>query len=177
MKTFLQFLEQFTPDQIKIANATSRSRGAIGSNAVVPKHVRKIAKKEHKILDFGAGKEAAHTKSLNDEGYHVTAHEFGDNQIKGIHDPKALNKKYDVAYASNVLNVQSSPKMLGQTLDQIHGALHPHGSFIANLPASPRKYAELTGDSVKSELEKRFHSVERIGGTKKIPVFHAKHPK
>lgn len=177
MKSFRQFVEEFTPEQIKIANATSRTSGAVGGNAVVPKHVRQIAKKDHKILDFGAGKHAAHAKALNDEGYNVTAHEFGGNQAEGIHDPKALSKKYDVAYASNVLNVQSSPEMLGRTLDQIHGALHPHGSFIANLPSSPRKYEGLTGDHVKSELEKRFHSVERIGGTKSIPVFHAKHPK
>lgn len=169
--------EEFTPEQMKIANATSRTMGAIGANAVVPRHVRQIAKKEDKILDFGAGKHAAHAQSLKGEGYNVTAHEFGDNQVKGLHDPQALSRKYDLAYASNVLNVQSSPEMLGKTLDQIKGSLHPHGSFIANLPASPRKYDELTGDHLKGELEKRFHEVERIGGTKSIPVFHARRPK
>lgn len=177
MRTFRQFLEEFTPEQIKIANATSRTSGAIGANAVVPKHVQLLAKKSHKILDFGAGKHAVHAKALKEKGFNVTAHEFGENQTKGVHDSKALSKKYDLAYASNVLNVQSSPEMLAHTLDQIHKTLHPHGSFVANLPASPRKYKELTGEHVKSELEKRFNSVKLIGGTNNIPVFHAKNPK
>jgi hypothetical protein len=162
---------------MKIANSTSRGKGAIGSKAVVPKHVEQLATKNHKILDFGAGKAAAHTQSLRDKGYDVTAHEFGDNQIKGIHDPKALDKKYDMAYASNVLNVQSSPEMLGRTLDQIKGSLLPHGEFVGNLPASPRKYKELTGDHLHKHLSDRFHEVNRIGGSKSVPVFHAKYPK
>lgn len=78
-----------------------------------------------------------------------------------------------MVYASNVLNVQSSPEMLGKTLDQIKGTLHKDGHFVGNLPESPRKFEGLNADLLKAELEKRFDTVKHVGGTKKAPIYHA----
>ena len=136
----VSFGETFLPDELEIANRTSRSMGAVGAKALVPRVVRDWIQPTDRVLDFGAGKDAAHAVRLKGEGFNVTAHEFGKNQQAGLHDPNALQAgPYDVAYASNVLNVQSSVKMLTRTLLQIRRALKPGGIFIANFPKQPRK--------------------------------------
>jgi predicted RNA binding protein YcfA (HicA-like mRNA interferase family) len=169
--------EDFDAKEVEVANKTSRSAGAVSGKALVPRHIEQHGNKEHEHLDFGAGKDAVHAKHLREKGFKVTAHEFGSNQKEGVHDPKALHKKYDHVYASNVLNVQSSHHMLKKTLDQIHKATKPGGHFTGNLPESPRKFHELNHDLVHHELKKRFHDVKVVGGTKKAPVYHATGPK
>lgn len=160
-----------SPQAIKIANATSRAAGAVGARAVVPRMVEESVDKGASILDYGAGKAAAHAQALKGKGYNVTAHDFGDNVIEGLHDPKALSRSYDHVYASNVLNTQSSPEMLGATLDEIAGAVRPGGSATVNLPASPRKFEGLNAELLESELKKRFKEVKRVGGSKSAPVY------
>ncbi len=81
----LSYNEEFSPEEIEIANKTSRAAGAVSANAVVPRYVRENVPKSHKILDFGAGKDAVHTQNLRGEGFNVTAHEFGSNQKPGLH--------------------------------------------------------------------------------------------
>jgi len=172
MKSFLQFCEQYTPEQMAVANATSRARGAIGAKAITPRYVQTVAQPHHEILDFGAGRDAIHAQTLKKIGLNVTAHEFGSN-ISGVHDPEALNRQYDIVYASNVLNTQSSPEMLKTTLDNIHRTIKRGGSFIGNLPASPRKFPELNAKLLETELRKRFSNVRKVGGTKAAPLYHA----
>lgn len=170
-------IEDFDKDFVKIANLTSRSKGAVGSRALVPQYVEKIAGPKDQILDYGAGKHAAHTTYLRDKGFNVTAHDFGANVDPELHDPTALKKKYSIVFASNVLNVQSSISMLAMTLDQIKSVLTSNGQFIGNLPMTPRKSTDLNADVLQQELAKRFNVVTRIGGTKQAPVYLAKNPK
>lgn len=183
MKTFKQILEEFSPDDMKVANKTARSAGAVGGKAITPRHVDEvesnIGDRNRTILDFGSGPEAKHTQHLLTKGHNVTAHEFGDNQREGVHDPKALSRKYDHVFASNVLNTQSNKEMMGKTLDQIHGAVKPGGMFTGNFPQSPRKASDIDHLHVENELKKRFHNVERVKdkGTKQAPLFHATHPR
>lgn len=137
----------FTEKEIKEANKTSRSNGASAINsdgtirAIVPNFIYKNIEeyRDKTILDFGAGKEAIHTKWLRDNGLNVTAYDFGENCINEIHDKNALDKRYDVIFASNVLNVQSSDTMMNATLYQIYKTLKKGGKFIFNYPSSPRK--------------------------------------
>lgn len=170
----------FTDEEIRTANATSRANGASAKNkdgsirAIVPKYVSEHISKEESILDFGAGKNAVHTQWLRKNGFNVTAYDFGDNLIDGLHDKKALNKKYAVIMASNVLNVQSSLCMLHETLNQIYSSLEPGGELICNYPASPRKMMIST-----KELADIIHSVfgtyvEKIGGTSSAPLWKVK---
>lgn len=170
-------IEDFDPEFVKIANLTSRAKGAVGANALVPRFVQKLANQQDKILDFGAGKHASHAVMLNNKGYDVTAYDFGSNVDPSVHDPDALSNKYNMVYASNVLNVQSSPQMLAMTLDQIKNVLLPGGKFIGNLPLTPRKSQEINAESLLNELLARFDSVSRIGGTKQAPVYLATNPK
>lgn len=167
----------FNEMEIKIANATSRSGGASAINkdgsirAIVPKYVAEHINKEDSILDFGAGKGAVHTKWLRKEGFNVTAYDFGENCIEGLHDKNALQKQYKVIMASNVLNVNSSLSMLFETLRQIDSSLEPGGEFICNYPASPRKM-ELAANDLKEILQSIFKGkIERVGGTTSAPLW------
>lgn len=167
----------FNEMEIKIANATSRSCGASAINkdgsirAIVPKYVAENIKKCESILDFGAGKGATHTKWLRKEGFNVTAYDFGENCIEGLHDKNALQKQYKVIMASNVLNVNSSLDMLFETLKQINNSLEPGGKFICNYPASPRKMV-LTANDLKEILQSIFKGrIERVGGTSSAPLW------
>ena len=161
-----------TPAAIRIANDTSRgATGAVGKNALVPRIVEQTVPREATILDYGAGKAAAHTQRLKERGFNVTAHDFGDNVKPGLHDPAALSRQYDHVYASNVLNTQSSKEMLQSTLDEIADAVKPGGSATVNLPAKPRKFEGLNASLLEEELRARFRDVERIGGTKQIPIY------
>ena len=137
--------EIFLPNEVADANRTSRSNGAVGPKALVPRIVREWIGVTDRVLDFGAGKKAIHAVQLRREGYNITAHEFGANCCPGIHDPYAIRQYfYDLVYASNVLNVQSSIRMLRQTLSQMYFTLKPGGIIIANFPKHPRKIVGLT---------------------------------
>lgn len=167
----------FNEIEIKIANATSRSNGASAINkdgsirAIVPRYVAEHINKEDSVLDFGAGKAAVHTKWLREEGFNVTAYDFGDNCIEGLHDKNALQKQYKVIMASNVLNVSSSLGMLLETLNQINGSLEPGGEFICNYPASPRKMC-LTANDLREILQSIFKGrIEKVGGTPSAPLW------
>jgi hypothetical protein len=141
-------------EYIKKANKSCRNNGAI--NPVLPAFIEKHFPKNISILDFGAGTNALQAKHLISKGFSVTAHDFGAN-VTEVHDPQALNKKYDLVYASNVLNVQSTRQMLHQTLKQIHSVTK--GDFICNYPSSPR-YLGLSISDMEKELSLFFH-VER----------------
>lgn len=167
----------FTEMEIKIANATSRSNGASAKNkdgsirAIVPKYVAEHISKEDSILDFGAGKNATHTKWLREQGFNVVAYDFGDNLIEGLHNKNALSKQYGVIMASNVLNVQSSSDMLFETLNQIYNSLEPGGEFICNYPASPRKLV-MTANDLREIIQYIFKGrIERVGGTSSTPLW------
>ena len=172
----------FNEMEIKIANATSRSNGASARNkdgsirAIVPKYVSEYINKEGKILDFGAGKGAVHTQWLREEGFDVTAYDFGENCIEGLHDKDALNKQYKVIMASNVLNVSSSLNMLLETLKQIYNSLEPGGEFICNYPASPRKLL-LSANDLREIIQSIFRGgIERVGGTSSAPLWKVEKP-
>lgn len=165
----------FTEQEMQIANATSRSRGAVGTNAIVPRHVRgylqdHCQKEKTMILDFGAGKEAIHAQALLREGWMVTAYEFGKNVDPRYHNELALMQEYDIVYASNVLNVQVSFAMARKTIDLIHSVLKEDGIFFANYPTSPRKGGITTGDMVQL-LSEKFSRIVRIDGSRHAPLW------
>lgn len=150
-------------------NSTCRSSGAVGRMALVPRVVPEYARKSDKILDFGAGKEAIQTLNLRAKGYNVTAYEIGSNFNPIFHDSDALNRKYDVVYASNVLNVQPSRGYLDMVLNSITKVLKKEGVFIANYPADPRKCKGLGVAELNAILEKHFQMVQRVKQTSDMP--------
>lgn len=174
-RDLIEQLLEYSDEEIKIANATSRSAGSVSAKALVPRYVEANVDKKASILDFGAGKDAVHAKRLKDNGFeNIVAYDFGANSKDGLHDPKALSRKYDCVYASNVLNVQSSPQMMQTTLDSIANAVKPGGIFVGNFPESPRKSDKITPEIVYELLTDRFKSVDIVGGGKRAPVYLAK---
>ena len=172
--------ELISPDEIEKANRSSRSSGAVGPNAVTPRMVLQYIKdsgnRDVKILDFGSGKDAKHTYALRDLGLDVTAHDFHSNIRDEHHDPNALNRQYDIIFASNVLNVQGSEMMLRRTIQDVMTALKDDGVFIANFPGSPRYYFESAKDA-KQILEDYFDIVVihgSDGGKTSSPVWAMK---
>lgn len=172
----------FIMEEIKIANATSRSNGASAKNkdgsirAIVPRYVVEHINKEDSILDFGAGKGAVHTQWLRDKGFNVTAYDFGDNVIEGLHDKDALNKQYKAIMCSNVLNVQSSLGMLMETLNQLYNSLEKGGILVCNYPASPRKMS-LAARDMATIIQSVFNgNIDRVGGSSSAPLWVVSKP-
>mgnify|MGYP000153637467 FL=1 len=150
-------------DYVKTVNATYRATGSIGPKAVVPKLVPGVAKKSDRILDFGAGTKAIHTMALRQQGYNVTAYDIGANIDPAIHDTNALAKRWDVVYASNVLNVQPSRSDLAGLIGLFADIVKKGGTLIANYPPSPRK-SGLAVAEVDALLRMKFATVARVPG-------------
>lgn len=165
-----------TAQEIKIAKATSRSAGASAINkngtirAVVPLFIEKNIDKSKTILDFGAGRGCTSTKYLLSKGFDVAAYDLWCGNGDELLDKYALDRQYDVVFASNVLNVQSSLSMLNETLKQIYDTVKYGGEFICNYPQSPRKML-LTSEEIERIIIKVFGSVERVGGTRSAPIW------
>lgn len=168
--------------EIKIAKATSRSAGASAINkdgtirAVVPLFIERNIDNSKAILDFGAGRGATSTKYLLNKGFDVTAYDLWCGDGDELLDNCALNKQYDVVFASNVLNVQSSIMMFLETLEQIYKAVKDDGEFVCNYPNSPRKMV-FGASVVGAMIEKKFGNIEMVGGTKSAPIWKAKKAK
>jgi hypothetical protein len=164
-----------TPEEIIIANRTSRNGAAIGTKALTPRVVRQylednnIDKETTTILDFGAGKAAAHAQAFVADGWGCLAYEFGDNIDPRVHCELALLNKYDIVYASNVLNVQSSLHMFEETIEQIKSVMKPDSVFFANYPLQPRKMSAAEWQ-MREMLAQHFTSVIWVGGKKNAPV-------
>lgn len=164
-----------TAEQITAANKTSRNSPAIGQKALTPKVARSfmvsnLKKDDSLILDFGAGKSAAHAQQFVSEGWQVLAHEFGDNINPRVHCELAMTNKYDLVYASNVLNVQGNEAMLRETLAHIKHVMKDGAVFIANYPLNPRK-SDLTTQEVRAILAEEFNFVTWTDGKKAAPVW------
>lgn len=161
-----------TAQEIKIAKATSRSAGASvikdgKIRAVVPLWVESNVDKSKTILDFGAGKGATSTKYLLSKGFDVVAYDLWVGNGDVLLDKFALNRRYDIVFASNV---QSSKEMLLETLNQIKSVLKDDGEFICNFPISPRKM-EMNGHEMEEVLTSIFPNVSIVGGTKSAPIW------
>jgi hypothetical protein len=173
------------------AMRSGQPRGFVGGEHPLVLRVAKMfAMPHHDILDYGSGKLAQQAQILRQAGHKVTAHDHWgtDPQVAalGLHDPNALQRRYHMVLASNVLNVQGSRRDLAKTLNEIAGAVHPtEGMAIVNFANTPR-YDAFKGQSMEQAnkgmevaLKRRFHSVERHPITTGLntPVWICKTPK
>lgn len=164
----------FTTEEIKIANATYRSKGSSvfdkdgNIRSVVVRYVAANVKNDAKILDFGCGPEFVQGKYLQGLGFDVSGWDFGENKPECCVDE--LEPIYDVVYASNVLNTISSMSMLTETLDQVYGCLKDGGMFITNYPSSPRKM-EIGTAKLKSIICDKIGVCEITVGSSSAPLF------
>lgn len=160
-----------TEEEIRIANKTARSTGAVGNNALLPRIIKsKYPNTEMKILDFGSGPRCVQTFNLKEQGYNVDPYEMGNNYNSEIHIARKpeMMSSYDIVMVSNVINTLSSLSAIRETLHQINWFLHPKGVALINLPVSPRKLKGLTKEKLTDLLIGEFISVavENHSGTR-----------
>lgn len=142
MDSFYIWMEAFSKKQIEKANKTYHKYGF--KSSIPAKYIIKMALKSllkdpnSLVLDYGAGKDPKMAKMLKNKGFSVVAHDIGDNQTHD-HHKKALNNKYDMVIAHNVLNIQDDKSMLNKSLEEIKDALKHGGLLIASFPDCPKE--------------------------------------
>lgn len=145
-------------DETERAIRSARSTGAVGKNAIVPRIIPHLAKKTKTILDFGCGKDMIHVKALREKGYSVEGFDFS---IPNSYIDYVRDKKYDVVYLSNVLNVQPSEQMLSELITTITLCLKPKSIVVANYPYKPRYLGWDTNEMLEWLIGK-FKMVARL---------------
>ena len=137
-------IQEVMPDfeDVKTANKTSRSKGAVGSDPIVYRVFDSLHKGDSsvgQVCDFGAGKDAAHAIRLRNKGYSVDPIEFGDNHNPDRHRSLPYQETYSHILLSNVLNVQPTKEILRYTLEVVDCIAKAGCILYANYPTSPRK--------------------------------------
>ena len=145
--------------EITKANRSVRSSGAVGKNAVIPKLVGQMFPKSFKMLDYGSGPARIHQVSLELAGFDVDAFDFGKNWREGM-QYEVFPNRYDLIYASNVMNTWSTREMVSKSLTEIYMGLKPCGTFLANYPKSPRYLKDLANETLGMILQSVFAEVQ-----------------
>lgn len=161
----------YNAEAVRLANSTARSAGAVGAKAITPQYVASTITAGDSVLNFGAGKpdkttgKYLHSEIIRSSGGKVDEYDFGSNATG------SLDKKYNTVFASNVLNVQSSPQMLETTLSQIWDRVNESGRAVFNYPSSPR-YLQMSPKEVAGTIEKVTGITPvRVGGTSSTPLW------
>jgi hypothetical protein len=132
----------YTEEHLARMNRSGQRAGAVGSRpTLVTQALQSMERegtvwKDAKVLDFGAGKRAAQTAILRNEGWtDVTPYDIGSNGTgKELPDFPI----YDVVLMSNVLNVQPTIGHQRHVLYQVWRNTRHRGIMICNLPREPR---------------------------------------
>ena len=119
-----------------------------------------------RILDFGAGPEAPHTRLLRDHGYGRTyPWELPENRREGLHLRSLVNISvpFDAVLLSRVLNVQESRAHQAAVLQACVGLMALDGVLVASYP-EPRRAGLLTRENLEGYLrESMLNSVRSVG--------------
>lgn len=157
---------EFSNEEIAQVTKTARATGCIGEKAIIPRIVPDFCTTGlERILDFGCGKHQIHVKQLLDEGLFVIGYDFSIPESYWT-----LEDKWEIIYASNVLNVQTDISMLRRTLRQISDILIPGGTFLCNYP-QPR-HLPIDPYGLQGELEMFFFGVEKLKQHKGHYIWH-----
>ena len=159
-------VEGMTPEYIKSVNKTYSvmcSRKSKLPKIIVDRIGIGVATNDE-ILDFGAGKHALGTEYLREHGFaSVTPYDIGKNVVHGLHDSKALDRRYDIVMMSSVLNVQPKCTDVIDLLMTAQSLLRMGGLFFCNYP-KPRKN-NLDIKVLESALRLGFDTVENVDNT------------
>lgn len=150
----------FDTSYIEAVNKTARTRGAVGSNAILPKLVLADTDPDDVILDYGAGPEIIQTRFLRRNNRICFAWDIGKNRTK--HHLKYLTPNtYTIVMASNVLNVQPDGIAIYRVLTEIRGVLTIGGFAYFNYPKAPRK-STLNKTDISYMLWQAFGNVKKF---------------
>ena len=152
------YVAKYEKSERAIAEKTARRSGAVGGKSVLPDIVKSLATTLDSILDYGAGY-GQNTIKLRKAGLSVFCYDFNPERLPKEYTTELKLRRYDIVFASNVLNVQSSILMLDKTLQEINSELKPTGLFIANLPSSPNKIKDYGHDMILNRIIRVFNVV------------------
>ena len=153
-------IKDLSPEIIK-ANRSARSKGAVGQNAIIPKLVSEMFSKDISILDYGCGPNRIHSDKLKQDGFKVDSFDFGKNWREGM-QYEVFPNKYDLIYASNVVNTWGNIKMVCDSLEQIRNGLKEDGVFLANFPKKPRYIPTMKDDDFELILANAYFSTVKM---------------
>lgn len=155
---------QYTEAERSTAMKTTRAAGAVSANAIVPKVVKMLVAEDaniHRVLDYGCGKDMVHAndmaRTFPDLAVYGWDHSLSDG--KPFRDAFRELRRPHLAYASNVLNVQSTIEGLRQTLAELRSL---HCPVVVNYPTSPRKLG-LSVKALEAELSAAGFIASRVG--------------
>lgn len=140
-------------------------KGVIAKNAIVPKLVEEIINKGiikvNNVLDFGCGKDEYHIKLLQGK--------FPNIKFEGydLGYDYPTTDKYDLIFASNVLNVQRTSKELSTTLQHLNRIQGSTSYLIINYPKNPR-YINLTTNQIESILHFWWYPIPLLNSGTKV---------
>lgn len=159
--------------------STARSGGCVGDKSIVNRYIKEnlATLGECTFLDFGCGPTGRHVVDLlnkfvtvweEDLAFdHKSYSELNLRKRMGLPwDPsefseEVLNtppwahlegKRYDVVYASNVLNVQGTYADIYNVMDTLKTRLNPGGLLLVNCTSKPWKNKDLTPQQVRQML-------------------------
>ena len=164
-----------TQEKIK----TSRSAGAVGANSTVIRYIKENLSTlgECSFLDFGCGPKGRHVAQLHQNllavwgedlafdhagyseltrrkrmGLPWDSSEFSEEVLSMPPWAHLEGKRYDVVYASNVLNVQGTYADIYNVMDTLKTRLNPGGLLLVNCTSKPWKNKDLTPQQVRQML-------------------------
>jgi len=163
-----QTIRPYTPEQLHRMNRSDRGGLGIGRHpegAVLQAAKRFLNGRTdiRKVLDYGAGREAATACHLEETyGLRVDAYEIGANAGPNhvVHWPRGY---YDLVLCSNVLNVQPNMGKILNVLMSCWTALRVNGVLIVNYPAEPR-HSDVSRRAVSHAISQMFDCVQYDGG-------------
>jgi diguanylate cyclase (GGDEF)-like protein len=172
----------YNNEDIRVANKSDQVASSERLSEAVPQAVAAIASSGDRILDYGAGKpnedgQLPHLDQLRKLGAQVTAYDFGENLDPDAHDANALERKYDIVAASNVLNVQNSPSSFNTTMAQLVAATSRKGGrLVVNMPAGSREgFLQRMSHKtalrlVRAQLREHFADVRQAEGKRDVLI-------
>ena len=132
----------YASNELASMNATARTSGAVGADPVTVRYLKTFLDGGELVLDFGAGPSRRHANQIEGAtGAIVEAFDTGANWRNEYHVRQIEAGRYDVAYASNVLNVQPHSAGIVHVLTSMRRAVHSAGVIFFNFPKSPRKFS------------------------------------
>lgn len=103
------------------------------------------------VLDFGTGLYAKQAVKLSEKYPNIKAWDYAEIYSETIKEKPELKElflnrlgqtKFDVIMASNVINVQETPKELKETLQKLYCNTKKGGTILINIPKSPIYYTD-----------------------------------
>lgn len=160
----------------KAIKSARRGSSFGGKKSLVPNYVKTIVRSGDSVLNFGAGVKEKDGKYLHSEIIREAGGVVDECDLRWEPAWKELLYFYDIVFASNVINVQPSLRMLLQTLLEIKSYVKRcSGVVVMNYPKSPR-YLNISTEEMRLYVSEIFNQTPKVvAGGKNSPVWEIRY--